>query len=320
VINIKGGISLIVLWAVVAATSGCAARQAGFAQKFVKPGEPTVELGTAVKPPAPGDDLQQYARKLRELQSKATPKTTLLPTIESRDPVLQAALLRVAALPTAANHRLVAAAYRRAGVHDYAFRHYQKALRVDSCDGAALQGIAQLWRDWGMPDLALGDAYRAVSCEPKSPAAYNTLGTVFQTLGQHANARLAYQRALALDGTAVFALNNLCFLSLQEGDGRSAEASCQRALALEPRMPAARTNLAVAYAMQGDVKRAEQQLLDSADPAHGQYNVGILRMSLGEYESAAEAFDTAAAARPSLWDAWRRAAQARQLAYTQREP
>jgi hypothetical protein len=84
-------------------------------------------------------------------------------------------------------------------------------------------------------------------------------------------------------------------------------------------MAAARTNLAVAYAMQGDVTRAEQQLLESADPAQGQYNVGILRMSLGEYESAAKAFDTAAAVRPSLWDAWRRAAQARQLAYSHRE-
>ncbi len=171
-----------------------------------------------------------------------------------------------------------------------------------------------------MPDLALGDAYRAVSCQPKSSAAYNTLGTVFHALGQHASARRAYEGALHLDNQAVFALNNLCFLSLQEGDGRSAEASCQRALALEPRMVAARNNLALAYAMQGDVRRAEAQLLDSPDPAEGQYNVGILRMSLGQYEDAARAFDIAASTRPSLWDAWRRAAQARQLAYTQREP
>lgn len=316
---IKPGLSLIVLLVVATATSGCAARRTGFAQKFVKQGEPTTELGSAAPHESAGN-LQEYARKLRELQAKATTKTTFLPTIETRDPVLGAALLQVAAAPTPANHRLVAAAYRRAGVADYAFRHYQRALRLDSCDSAALQGIAQLWRDWGMPDLALGDAYRAVSCQPKSPAAYNTLGTVFQALGQHASAKRAYERALAFDNRAVFALNNLCFLSLQEGDGSSAEASCQRALALDPRMVAARNNLALAYAMQGDVKRAEAQLLDAPDSAEGQYNVGILRMSLGQFEDAAKAFDTAAATRPSLWDAWRRAAQARQLAYIEREP
>lgn len=244
----------------------------------------------------------------------------MLPTIESNDPMLRAALLQVAVAPTAANHRLVAAAYRRAGVGDYAFRHYQRALHFDSCDSAARQGLAQVWRDWGMPRLALGDAYRAVSCEPNSPAAYNTLGTVFQALGQYANARRAYERALVLDERAVFAMNNLCFLSLQEGDGRAAERSCQRALALEPRMIAARNNLALAYALQGDVTRAEEQLLDNADYAEGQYNVGILRMSVGQYEDAAKAFESAASTRPSLWDAWRRAAQARELAYMQREP
>jgi Flp pilus assembly protein TadD len=316
---VRSALFAVALALVVTVTSGCAARKAGFAQKFVKPGKPTVEIGS-VAPGGSTDDLQHYARKLRELQAKATPKTNLLPTVESSDPSLRAALLQVAVMPSAANHRQVAAAYRRVGVEDYAFRHYQRALRLDSCDSAALQGIAQLWRDWGMADLGLGDAYRAVSCAPESSAAHNTLGTLLQALGQGASARRAYERALTLDDRAVFAMNNLCFLSLQEGNPRAAEENCRRALALEPRMIAARNNLALAYALQGDINRAEAQLLDSSDSAQGQYNVGILRMSLGQYEDAAKAFDIAATNRPSLWEAWRRAAQARTLAYTQREP
>ena len=52
--------------------------------------------------------------------------------------------------------------------------------------------------------MALGDAHRAVSCRPDSAAAHNTLGTVFQMLGQTKNARWAFERAVALDGRAAF--------------------------------------------------------------------------------------------------------------------
>ena len=185
----------------VTATSGCAARRAGFAQKFVKPGEPTIELGD---PPAPRQSAVIF-RSTRGSCGSCRPrrrrKRHLLPTIESRDPVLERGAVAGGCWRRhAANHRLVAAAYRRAGVADYAFRHYQRALRLDSCDSAALQGIAQLWRDWGMPDLALGDAYRAVSCQPKSPAAPTTRWARCSRRSASMRAQTrAYERALLLD-------------------------------------------------------------------------------------------------------------------------
>ena len=299
---------------VVLALSGCATRQGGFAQRFVKAGDPGIEYDPPLAE-APPDDLQDYARKLRELQAKATPKAaTLLPTIESRDPAVAAALMRVALMPGAESHRLAAIAYRNAGVKDYAFRHYQRALRFDSCDSAAFEGLAQIWRDWGTPGLGLGDAHRAIYCLPHSASAYNTLGTLLEALGQRKNARDAFEFALQLQPSAVYALNNLCFLAVRDGDGALAQTTCERALELEPRMIAARTNLALAYAIQGDLAKAETQLLDSPYPAEAQYNVGMLRMSVGDYLAAAQAFDRAAKERPSLRGAHRRAAQARKLA------
>jgi Flp pilus assembly protein TadD len=299
---------------ILVAASGCAARKSGFAQRFVRPGQAEADSGGAA-PAAPRPDLQEYARKLRELQARATPKTpNLLPTIESRDPALAAALLRVTLLPSAESHRLAAAAYRNAGIRDYAFRHYQRALRLEPCDSAAYEGLAQIWRDWSMPGLALGDAHRAIYCRPDSASAYNTLGTVLEALGQRKPAREAFEFALQLEPTAVYALNNLCFLAVREADGARAQQACERALMLEPGMSAARTNLALAYAVQGNINRAEAQLLDSPDPVEAQYNVGMLRMSVGNYAGAAEAFGRAAAERPSLGDAARRALQARRLA------
>jgi Flp pilus assembly protein TadD len=306
----------------VLASSACAAKHDGFVQRFVKPGEPPVSLGPEVAGPSQ-QSLQDYSRKLRALQTKATSKSTLLPTIEGSNPTLANALLRLTFVESAENHRLVAAAYRKAGVADYAYRHYQLATRLEPCDSSAHEGLAQIWRDWGMPDVALGDAYRALHCRPDSAAAHNTLGTVFQALGQTKNARRAFERALELDAGATFALNNLCYLSLQEGKGREAQQTCQRALAQEPQEPmltAARANLALAFAIQGDVPRAERQLLENPDSVAGHYNVGMLRMSLGQYSGAAQAFDAATAERPSAWEARRRAAQARARTVAKKEP
>jgi Flp pilus assembly protein TadD len=233
--------------------------------------------------------------------------------------VLANALLRLALFENAEHHRLVAAAYRNAGVTDYAHRHYQRALALEPCDSAAHEGLAQIWRDWGLADVALGDAHRAVNCRPDSAAAHNTLGTVFQLLGQTKNARWAFERALELDAHAAFALNNLCVLSLQERNGRAAQQACERALVEDPLMTAARTNLALAYVMQGDIGGAERRLLEHPNRAFGQFTVGMLRMSLGRYAEATQAFDLVVIERPNSREARRRAAEARARTVAQRE-
>jgi Flp pilus assembly protein TadD len=300
---------------VLAALSGCASRTGN---RFVHPGKPVADFGTASPVQAP-PVISEHVRQLRELQSKARPKSSVLPTIEARDPRLAAALLRLAAEETAANHRRVAAAYIDVGIPDYAYRHYRRALRLEPCDAAAYDGLARLWREWEQPDLALGDTYRALHCAPLSAGIYNTLGTVMQALGQDQNAKKAFDHALRLDPAAVFALSNLCYLSLQVGDDTAAEGFCGRALVLDPTNAVAANNLALAYAVQGDVGRAETLLLDNANKATGHYNVGVLRLSLGRYAGAAQAFDQAIAARPSFGLAHRRAVQARVTAATEQK-
>ena len=135
-------------------------------------------------------------RKLRALQSKAAPKNSLLPTIESSNPELARALLLLAMHESAENHRLAASAYRKAGVLDFAYRHFQRAVVLEPCDGVSYDGMARLWRDWGMPDLALSDVHRALNCTEKSAEIYNTLGTILESLGQPRSAERAYRSAV----------------------------------------------------------------------------------------------------------------------------
>ncbi len=296
------------------AASGCAAREGKFASRFVKPGEPTATYDDPNVPAPQPPALSDYVRKVRALQSKAVSKNSLLPTIESSNPDLSRALLLLSMHESSENHRLAAAAYRKAGVLDFAYRHFQRASLMEPCDAVSYDGMARLWRDWGMPDLALSEVHRAVNCSKKSAEIYNTLGTVLESLGQQAAAERAYQTAVALNPHATFALNNLCYLQMIQGHGPAAARSCEAALAIDPNFAPARNNLALVQARSGDVAGAEKRLRDGSPSGVSLYNIGVLRLTEGRFAEAALVFDQASAAQPSLTIARQRSVQARQAA------
>ena len=297
------------------AASGCAVRGPKFASRFVTPGEPSVTYDDPAAPkPAPAPPLSDYVRKIRALQSVAKPKSSFLPTIESTDPGLSQALLFLAMRPGAEAHRQVAVAYRRAGVLDYAFRHFQRAAALSTCDAPSFDGMARLWRDWGMTDLALSDAYHALRCSPSSAEVHNTLGTIFESLGRQAAAKNAYEKAVALNPRAAFAYNNLCYIELTRGNHAAASRFCQAALSLDASSVAARNNMALIEAKAGDLVGAEHRLRAGKLSASSLYNVGVLHLSEGRYREAAVVFDQAVDSQPSMTIARQRSVQARKAA------
>jgi len=197
--------------------------------------------------PAPVDAAASeadLASTVRRLQAEATREPTVAaPTVEATDVELRDALAVAAAAPSSESHRRAAAQFLRVGITDQAADHLSAAIALDPRDAAAYEMLARLWRDWGFPGEALGDAHRAAYYAPDSAASHNTLGTVLHRLGRYADARGRYEQALILDPTAVYALNNLCAVALDQGDGARAVAACRRALDLDPGMPAATRNL-----------------------------------------------------------------------------
>jgi tetratricopeptide (TPR) repeat protein len=138
---------------------------------------------------------------------------TLTARIETQDTALANALLALAMIPSAEHHRAVADEYHRLRILDTAFDHLTAAVAIDQGDAAAYDARARIWRDWGFPDLGMGDAARAIYYAPRSPAAYNTRGTLFAALGWHEEARREFEAALALDSTATYARENLRYLN-----------------------------------------------------------------------------------------------------------
>jgi Tfp pilus assembly protein PilF len=127
------------------------------------------------------------------------PLVTRVQTVEASQPDLTRALVAVAARPSAAGHRAVAAHYARLGIVDVAHEHLSAAVKLDPRDAEAWVGLARIWRDWGLPHLALPDAYRALHAAPDWPVVHNTIGSILQALGRHEAARASFEKALALE-------------------------------------------------------------------------------------------------------------------------
>lgn len=234
----------------------------------------------------------------------------LAPTLESTDPKLKAALLLLAVAPTAASHRQVAVEYRRLGVLDAAHEHFTIAAKLQPSDAFSHDAIARLWRDGGMPKRALPDARRAVAYAPKSASAANTLGTVFQALGEFNEAKRWYSRAAALDPKAWYAVNNLCYAEILTREPY-AILTCRRAVESAPDAAIARNNLALAHAAAGQLQEARQWFRRASDRATADYNYGIVMMSAHEYREAESAFQSALMTDPQFTLAASRARQAR---------
>jgi Flp pilus assembly protein TadD len=258
--------------------------------------------------------LETFIGKGRALSIRAVAPNPSVKTLEASDPELAAALMKVSLVPSADHHQLAAAAYLRLGILDLAHEQLSAAAAIDPRDAAAWEGMARIWRDWGMPHLGLGDAYRALYYAPSAPVVHNTLGTLLQALRRGADARARFEQALRLDPTAAYAFNNLCYSWIL--DGRTSEAidACERALALQPDLATVRNNLGLAYAANGDLEQAERAFASLGRRGSTEYNVGIVRLARRQYPDAVRAFEAAQTLRPGFTAAAVMARQARAYA------
>jgi Flp pilus assembly protein TadD len=135
----------------------------------------------------------------------------------------------------------------------------REAVRINPRYAPAWDGLARIWRDWGYPQYALGDAHRAVYFDPGNAAYRNTLGTVLQAVGRRREARAAYEEALRLSPKAAWALNNLCLVAVQDGRFGEAVEQCEAAVAAQPSSRVARTNLQHAWTARQNAPQPERQ-------------------------------------------------------------
>jgi tetratricopeptide (TPR) repeat protein len=307
----------VLAWLVCAA-AGCAAhRSPDTGSLFIKgsPNTSYADGATFDAPKAAGDSGAAGPQATIDPSIPKTPraKSSDSPTLETTNAGLGAALAALKLHPTAVGYVAVGDAYHRLGVLDEAQTNFEHALRIKSRLPSASDGLARVWRDWGLPQFGLPYAYRAVSAAPRSPSAENTLGTLLFNLGDPEAAQTHFQKAVALDPGAAYALNNLCYVAFMLGDSGPAVARCNEALALAPDATT-RNNLALVYAAEGHADQAADEFAKAEDGSAVNFNMGIVHMARHEYREAVAPFQDACRAQPEVAGACTWAAQARRLA------
>ena len=249
------------------------------------------------------DSLETYIARVNALSANALDRPALSEgtavTVERADTALARALSVATLHPSPATFMRTAMEYRRVGILDRAYFYLTQAINADPTDAAAYDQRARIWRDWGFPHLGYGDAYQAIKLAPRSAAAANTLGTLFQAADNPAAARIWYEKALSLEPTAAYALNNLCYVAVLRADDR-AIVTCRQAIEAAPDSQVAHNNLGLAYAAADDFSRAYLEYAAGGDRAQALYNLGITFMARRQYGKATEAFTDALRLKPHM--------------------
>ncbi len=226
------GVALVAV--ATAAVGGCASKEPTLTSRFVRQGKPTTDLGGAPIRVITQEIARPGVNRPIVEVSRYSPTAA---DHDRRHPQLRQALEAAELAPTLEHYLEVARVYHSLGILDRAYDHLQLGAQIDPNSAAIHDARARLWRDWGLPQLGLSSAHRAMHAAPRSATARHTLGTVLMALGLRQEAERAFQEAVGLDPHAWYAWQNLCTLAM--GDGRTKEAitRCQRA-ALEHEAPA----------------------------------------------------------------------------------
>jgi Flp pilus assembly protein TadD len=216
---------------------GCASGGAlTLSDRFVRPGTPAVDLGG---PPLVASGPAKAANPLqnKSINYVSSRSSMSLSAVESANPELRDAMLRLMLAPTADHHLQVARAYRKIGIFDTAHDYLARSLTLNGPTPVVHDALARLWRDWGQPGLGLSHAYQAIHLAPGWAVGQNTLGTLLFRLGHRADARERFEAAVEIDPGAAYALENLCTVYLAEGRTRDAITACRQAEAARRRRP-----------------------------------------------------------------------------------
>jgi tetratricopeptide (TPR) repeat protein len=209
----------------------------------------------------------------------------------------------------------LASAYLQAGRASDAVKllrgFLDKSPNVKEANALRLQ-LANAQRRANRPDDALETLRAVLRIEPRSAAALNALGMVYESRGQHELADLVLRRALDIVDDkghtsdakqAAEIWNNLGLVALARQHDQEAFADFDSASRLDPTLTVARRNKAMVYLDCGDYAKASEELhaVTRADPddVEALNALGVAERGRGNFEAAQRAYEKALAADPT---------------------
>lgn len=160
-----------------------------------------------------------------------------------------------------AAHETLGMIYTGMGRHEEAVAAFQRALAQDPASAAAYRGLAKAYEEQGHAADAQAAYERAIALKPDYWAGYNDLGGFYYRQGRLDAAIEQYRRVTTLVPDNAWGYSNLGAVHLALGQHQEAKAAFEQAMAIRPDVGAA-SNLGTVYYYEGryaDAARAFEQ-------------------------------------------------------------
>jgi len=207
---------------------------------------------------------------------------------------------QVAAAPQSGALRLLlGSVYDTQGKAALAEAAYLKALELEPRLVGAYLALSQRYADSGKHDQALAKLHDALKVDPNNIAVLVRSAGLYETKGDIAKAKEAYEKAVALNPRSALAANNLAYLYMQYGgDKERALQLAQTAKEAAPDEPNISDTLGWILYKRGVYQRALSLFKDSAtkvpENPEVQYHLGMAYLKTGDKEAARKALTLAA--------------------------
>jgi arylsulfatase A-like enzyme/tetratricopeptide (TPR) repeat protein len=123
-------------------------------------------------------------------------------------------------------------------------KHYEQARALEGGDFDVRMNLSSIYRDLGLPKLALPEVDAALKVRPENADAHNQRGMLLGGLGDFAAAADAFERATALDPQNAMTWFNLGLARMRAGNRAGAATALRKAIAIQPAFEDAKKLLA----------------------------------------------------------------------------
>ncbi|RPJ77204.1 MAG: hypothetical protein EHM24_00585 [Acidobacteria bacterium] len=123
-------------------------------------------------------------------------------------------------------------------------KHYEQARALEPGDFDVRMNLSSIYRDLGLPKLAVPEVDAALKVQPENADAHNHRGMLLGGLGDFTAAAASFERATALDPGNAMTWFNLGLARMRAGNRPGAAVAFRKALGLKPDFEDARKLLA----------------------------------------------------------------------------
>ena len=187
--------------------------------------------------------------------------------------------------------------FHKAGQLDEAIHWYQKTLKFNPDNLAALSNMGAALQTTGKLEEAVSSYQKAIAIKPDYAEAYSNIGNAQKEQGKLKEAVISYQKAIAINPDYVKAYYNLGVILQEQGKAAEAVASYQKAIAIKPDYAEVYSNIGNTLLEHGKLEEAvssyQKAISLKPDCVEAYSNLGYAKQEQGKSEEAVASYQKA---------------------------